>query len=91
MPVSVVGLNFLLLCINLFNFAALLLLTSQEGEERSQRLRLLVTNRVFLCNRQSEVPQTPPIYASPNFVDTSIDFKVPAKIAVWFLETGRFL
>ena len=63
MPVSFVGLNFLLLCINLFNFAALLLLTSQEGEERSQRLRLLVTNRVFLCNRQSEVPQTPPIYA----------------------------
>ena len=63
MPVSVVGLNFLLLCINLFIFAALLLLTSQEGEERSQRLRLLVTNRFFLCNRQSEVPQTPPNYA----------------------------
>ena len=86
MPVSFVGLNFLLLCINLFNFAALLLLTSQEGEERSQRLRLLVTNRVFLCNRQSEVPQTPPIYAIlppnlANLVVTFIDFKVPTKIS----------
>ena len=47
MPVSVIGLNFLLLCINLFIFAALLLLTSQEGEERSQRLRLQVANRFF--------------------------------------------
>ena len=49
MPVCVVvGLNFLLLCINLFIFAALLLLTSQEGEERGQRLRLLVTTFVFV-------------------------------------------
>ena len=76
MPVSFVGLNFLLLCINLFNFAALLLLTSQEGEERSQRLRLLVTNRVFFVQstiRGSADPSylchTPPNLAY--LVDTS--------------------
>ena len=28
---------------------------------------------------------------SIHLVITEIDFKVPAKIAVWFLETGRFL